>query len=1118
MFKAWLIIGLLLFPFFQIEAQTKILADEVTYTSGDRPLLAGGGPTVQNPGNALIEDDSYATMRAGGGIIGLGSFEAVLELKFNTTRPKDSWSYVRLDPEDSNLIKVLLGGSLGNLLGDVLEYVLTGNQEIIIDALMGNTSILSRSSTQSFGTNRVKLLQTPDGHYYLGIKPPDDYDRIRITNQVAAVLGAQKQLKVYNAFYYEDDGDACGRPFATSFDGGGGIGLKLADLNNQHLIRAIDDDMNSYSTLKSTALLDLNLGSSLSQHFYFATPSSETTSLNIKLALGSGGLINTDLLGAINVILYDNDDEEVYVRSLQSSLLNNTDLLNLLDSGQPIILTFAPGKSFSRVEIRLNSPVGLSLLGDGIKVYDVQRYSDDSDCLNPEIAEVPAPTQDPFETSFCASELIDFKNVDFPHRAVDGNNESYATLHADSGNLLVSGPSAGYIHIDLGAVDAYKTTYVRIGYDEDVLQRLLGGSLGKLLSDLGNNLLLGNQYIQVEAFHDATLILDEKSSNVFEGISGGEVKIVEDNIGRPYLAITPFSDYNSIRITNHVTAVLPTGKKASLDVYNACFEIGQDPCFPANFTSYRGGGINLSLGDLSDAGVTDPYKAISENSSEYSKINLGIANVAAEVYQSIFFNTESQTGDHVKIRLMVEPSSLLSLELLGTYKIKFYNGLDQVGSDYILQDGLINNIDLLALFNSGGTVTLDFEPEGKFDRVDIGIESIVGLNIDAEPLRVYDVSRYGATCPLVYTPSPFEDPSCITELIDAHNADDVQNLFDNDFDSYATLYSGAGFLLGLGNKFEGFVEMGYTSMIDAGTTSYIRIDFDENILDALLSGTIGNIATTVLSGLTLGDHFFEIQVKREDQVVLSGNSKNAAIGGNGEIRIVQDAAGRYYIAVTPDEDYNRVRITDHTNSALGLLSHPYSMNVYGMCTELSSERCLNAFATSYEYSGINLSIDPVGEAGVTNPERAINDNTQHYSEISNGSLGVGASTKQWIFFNTVSFGQDAAIIKFKTEGGGVDLDLLGGLEIKAYLGDQEVAQFDFQDGIINGVNILNLLNNNQMVELTFYPGMNFDRISVGIKTLVQASVFPPIHLYEVGRECISESFIITNPMIYQKVD
>lgn len=1090
--------ALLVFLFGAVDqalAQTKILADEVTYTSGNKPGIFPP-PTVENPNNALQEDDTYARLLASPGLaIGLGSYDGVIELKFPETRSADSWSYVRLQG-DNDLFRALLGGSLGEVLGDVLGAVLLGNQEITIDARMNANSILSRTSTQGFGTDRVRLLTNGDGDYYLAIKPEQDYDRIRITNHTGSLLGlgSEKQLDVYYAFYYDENGSDCGRPLATSFDGNNGLGLEVLDLDNQHLERAIDDDVDSYSLLKSTSTLNLNIANKLSQYFYFSTTSSNTSTLNIKLALGSGGLVNTDLLGAIEVILY-NDNDVVYERSLQSGLLNNTDALNLLDSGDAAILTFAPGREFDRAEVRLNSPVGLSLLGDGVKIYDVQRYDDDAGCENPEIAAIPTATDDPFDVPSCATDLIDFDNVDFAQRAVDNNNESYATLYADSGDLLGT-PTAGYLEMDLGqTLDANKTTYVRIGYDEDVLDLLLGGSLG-LIADLANNLLLGNQYIQVEAKNGNTPVLDEKSSDAFEGNADGVVTIVEDNIGRYYLAITPNASYDRIRITNHVSALLPTGRKASLDVYSACFETGDDTCFPANFTSYKGGGVNLSVGQLSEVGVKDPYKAISENSSEYSEINLGIAGIAANVYQTIYFSQPSQADDHVQIRLMIEPSSALSLDLLGSYKIKFFNGTDQVGSDYTLQDGLLNNIDLLALFNSGGTVTLDFEPTGTFDRVDIGAETILELNVATEPLRIYDVQRYGDECPLTVTESPFETPSCSTELIASEHADEVQNLFSEDFDSYATLKSNAGPLLGI-NSYSGYVEMGYPTTMSAGTTSYIRIDFDDDILNALVSGSLGNVVSGLLNGLVLGNHYFEVEVKDNGTPILSGSS--GSTGGTDAIRVVQDAAGRYYIAVTPEDDYDSIRITDHTDSAVGLLAQPNTMNVYGMCTELSTDLCLDAFATSYEYSGINLGVNDLGGAGVTNPEYVLDDNTQHYSEISNGTLGVGTSTKQWIYFNTVSSDDDVVLISFKTQGGAVDLDILGGLEVKAYRGEDEVATLDWQNGIVNGVNVLDLITNGEMIEVPFAPGEEYDRISVGIRTLVGVDIFPPIHLYDVQR-------------------
>ncbi|WP_150452045.1 hypothetical protein [Arenibacter lacus] len=1103
----------------QSRAQTKVLANEITYTSGKKGGI-NTSPTVENPNNSLSDNDDYARLLASPGLAaGLGSYKGIIELKFAQTLPADRWSYVRMEG-DSDLFRALLGGSLGNTLGTVLGAVLIGNQEVIIDARMGSTSVFSRSSTLGFGTDRVKLIQDGGGNNYLAIRPANNYDRLRITNQIGSLLGVgnEKTLDVYNAFYYEDTGDDCGRPFATSFDGGGGIGLEVADLNDQNLSNAIDNDLNTFSRLKSSSILDVNVASTLSQYFYFPSTSAGTTTANIKLALGSGGLVNTDLLGAVEIIFFE-DNTIVSRKSLQSSLLNNTNALTLLDNGDPVTLTFAPGKAFDRIAIKLSSPVGVNLLGNGVKIYDVQRYDDAAGCPNPEIAALPFPTEDPFESASCASSLIHFDNVDFAEHAVDGNNESYATLYADSGNLLVSGSTTGFIEMDLGqTVPANKTTYVRVNYDQDVLDRLLGGSLGKLVGDLANSLLLGNQFFEVEANNGDTNVLTATSSDAFEGTSNGVVTLVQDNIGRYYIAITPNADYNRVRITNHVVAVLPTGKKASLDVYNACFEIGTESCSLANFTSYRGGGVGLNLGNISNVGVTNAYRTISGNSSDYSEINLGVAGLAAHVYQTIYFSQPSKANDKVKIRLAIEPSSPLSLDVLGRYQIKFFNGATQVGTSETLESGLINNIDVVALFNSGGIVELEYEPTGTFDRVDIGAESIASVNVATEPLRVYSVERYGDNCTLTNAPFPFEEPSCSTTLIDAHNADNLQNLFDDDFDSYATLKSGAGVLFGLGNKYEAYVEMGYEQPVSAGTTSYVRIDFEESILEGLLGGSLGNVVSGLLDGLVLGDHYFKVEVKNANGAVIEHASSNlASTGGNSAIRVVQDVAGRYYIAVTPTADYQSVRITDATNSALGLLAQPNTMNIYGMCHETSQDNCMEAFATSYEINGINLTVNQLSGMGVDNPHYAIDKNSSQGSLISNGTLAVGASTKQWIFFNNVFDADGAVNISFKTQAGAVDLDLLGSLEIKAYLGDVEVASIDWHNGFVNGVNVLQLLSNGAVVNLPFKPGVPFDRITVGIRTTVGASVFPPVELFDVEPCVVFNTKLLSNPNITNKL-
>src|SRR5690606_26764174 len=193
--------------------QTKILANTVSHTSGDDKMtsLLGCGtlglgpcydPTVQNPTNATLDDNTYARLLASPGLaLNLGSYQGVIELQFPSTIPADQWSYVRIGA-DNTLLRVFLGGSLGNALGTVVGGVLLGNQEFEIDVRNNTNSVLTRTNTSSFNTDRVKLIVDGNGYNYIAVKPAAAYDRIRITNRsISAVgLGTEYHLDVYNAF------------------------------------------------------------------------------------------------------------------------------------------------------------------------------------------------------------------------------------------------------------------------------------------------------------------------------------------------------------------------------------------------------------------------------------------------------------------------------------------------------------------------------------------------------------------------------------------------------------------------------------------------------------------------------------------------------------------------------------------------------------------------------------------------------------------------------------------------------------------------------------------------------------------------------------------------------
>src|SRR5690606_40738786 len=73
-------------------------------------------------------------------------------------------------------------------------------------------------------------------------------------------------------------------------------------------------------------------------------------------------------------IVFKNNGQTVATRSITSGLLAGTDLLGLLQNGNPVTLSFGLGVAFNQVEIRSSALVGLSLASADVKIYDVQRY------------------------------------------------------------------------------------------------------------------------------------------------------------------------------------------------------------------------------------------------------------------------------------------------------------------------------------------------------------------------------------------------------------------------------------------------------------------------------------------------------------------------------------------------------------------------------------------------------------------------------------------------------------------------------------------------------------------------------------------------------------------------
>ncbi|MCZ4222628.1 putative Ig domain-containing protein [Pedobacter rhodius] len=328
-------------------SQTKIYANALGVTSN-----------VDNASNALTPSETtFATVRSSGGTaLSLGAYTGELELKFPATLPAGTTSFIRIDA-DPTLLNQLLGGNLGGLLSGVVGGVALGNHSIEAGARNSSgTTVLSGSSTGAFTTPNLRLVTDANGYFYMALRPSQDYDRVYIRDVTSALLlGTLNNTKVYHAFYTNGI-DVCAPAFATDFEGNGltvdVLGLGKAGVTNPNF--AIDASTTNYSELSLGAL---GVAGSISQNFYFNTPSNAGDDFNLRFSVSSA-LLTAGVLNSLTVTAY-NGNNQVYTQSAANVL--SLDLLTLLGGGQPVTAAFSPGVPFDRVKVTLSSLLNANL-------------------------------------------------------------------------------------------------------------------------------------------------------------------------------------------------------------------------------------------------------------------------------------------------------------------------------------------------------------------------------------------------------------------------------------------------------------------------------------------------------------------------------------------------------------------------------------------------------------------------------------------------------------------------------------------------------------------------------------------------------------------------------------
>lgn len=306
-------------------------------------------------------------------------------------------------------------------------------------------------------------------------------------------------------------------------------------------------------------------------------------------------------------------------------------------------------------------------------------------------------------------------------------------------------------------------------------------------------------------------------------------------------------------------------------------------------------------------------------------------------------------------------------------------------------------------------------------------------------------------------------PVYASVISDQNHVDLASNSIDGNLTTKAHIRASSGILIGVG-AYSGELELQFPSTLPANTTSFVKIQSDDNLLPALLGGSLGGVLSDVLGIVLIGNQEFTVQAKNQNAVVLEGNSQIINDFAIPRLKIVINASNEYFIAITPSQAYNRIKITNRLGSLVGL-NNTKKVYVYDAFYIDTPDACGGASYTSYDGSGLNLDLLSLGGAGVFNPNYVLDSNENNFSRLSLGILGLAASIEQTVYFDGASQPTDQFFIKMKIDPALLALGVANNIQISAH-NKANLVQSVNLNSLLN-LDLLTLLQQNQVVNIRF---------------------------------------------------
>ena len=281
--------------------------------------------------------------------------------------------------------------------------------------------------------------------------------------------------------------------------------------------------------------------------------------------------------------------------------------------------------------------------------------------------------------------------------------------------------------------------------------------------------------------------------------------------------------------------------------------------------------------------------------------------------------------------------------------------------------------------------------------------------------------------------------------------------------------------------------------INAGTTTYFKIGQRPTTegISVAIGGLLGLIELQNIKGRGyLGATDYSLSG--------SGSTNEGLVSGteNGTTtRFLIDNNGEWYVAVTPDGNYNSARLEVKLPDDLRVadIARSVNVNVYNAFIESDGDACslTGRYTSPGEATGITLNTGALGlelNQLISNPHYALNNDPEQYASYSSGvlNLGVANTVSQTIYFDHTASSHDGVNVRLGLSNDLIGLDLLAlnGITFSAYKGSSEDEVWTGSLGDLAnllGLDLLHLVSiggNHSELNLTFKPGVEFDRIKI----------------------------------------